>query len=1156
MKRLSIILCMVLCCCRLYAQLSTETISPNIDWYVNNIKSDTYHISTAAELVGFAALVNGTTGSFSAYDFSDKTIVLDSDIDLGCTVDTLGSLVGYKWTAIGKNYSTRFAGTFDGNGFCITGMIIKAEEDEIGALFGYSSGTIKNVTIAGGYICADYYGASICSHNSGLIVACINTSNIICNNYGGGICGKNYENGQIIDCYNFGNVAQRNFCGGILGSNSLNKTIVTNCVYDKQMCPISVGCGTMEVRNIKALTTSQILSGEGYIIDDKIKLETGMYPKNSNTQWTNTSRAALTPINMSEMQHVNNLIKDFNLPKNEGVVYETSSTQSLTIENNVASPQERADVQLRIKGGKCVKFINLRITNNQLKINGNEHAPLRIANYNDFIKFANAVNYCTDFKGYANINGFEGVSIVLTDNVKIPDGVNFKPIGNKITPFKGIFTGYGFCISNLNIRYPLNRNCGLFGYNEGTIQKVVVVGGKIIGGNYTGAICGFNSKGTIQKCISSIAVRGHYYTGGICGFNNEGQIIQTINVNSVEGIENSEGGICGYSIGGKLNYCVYDKQMCLLENAVGQTQENTELTEVKGLLTEEMIGRKLESKQGFSFDFQYEDDMYPKIVSVVPHPDSEVASTPIFLAKNENVQNITSFITMTEKENVSYKCNQNDVLKITKDKALPLKQGSVIFSVTNGKVEKKIIVKITSKMLEQIGTRDNPLIIASYEDIKEFCQAVNNNTDYKGFACIDGFSNVYFKIQKNIQCPTNINQMPSGNYLFPFKGVLDGNGHTISGFYCDRKDADNIGFIGYNSGLICNLKLSRSPISGRYYTGGICGFNNGEIFNCQYDSSSVTGSNYTGGIAGYSKGSIASSRNYSAVKGDYFAGGISGENTGRIDSCANHGIISGSSSIGGISGSCAGGDIQTCNNYGSIHGVDNTGGIAGKNSYASISECFNYGELSGGDCTGGICGLNEGTVIKCENKGAIFANITIGGIVGRGGKVYFCINRGSISGKGNNSAGIIGACKNNSEIKYCVNYGEIKAAAFAGGTCADNAGGKITSCVNFGTIISSYYVGGICGYNSGQLNSCIFYGNLDGSSYTGAICGRENAGSAITSCFFDNQKCEKGGIDNRDVEGKAVGMTRNMMLGDKMKDMLKYSDYIFITGEVPMPKMR
>jgi len=246
--------------------------------------------------------------------------------------------------------------------------------------------------------------------------------------------------------------------------------------------------------------------------------------------------------------------------------------------------------------------------------------------------------------------------------------------------------------------------------------------------------------------------------------------------------------------------------------------------------------------------------------------------------------------------------------------------------------------------------------------------------------------------------------------------------------------------------------------------------------------------------------------------------------------------------------------MERCVNFASIHGSDNTGGVSGRNSYATISLSSNFGEVAGGDCTGGITGLNEGTIIKCENNGTVSAVLSTGGIAGKGGRIYFCVNYSDITSSGNNAGGIVGASKNNSELKYCINKGIVSASAFAGGICADN-GGKINSCVNFGEIRSSYYVGGICGYNSNIITSCLFYNKVSGSSYTGAICGRHNSGT-ITNCFYDKGTCPTGGINNVDIPAKAVGLNKSQMIGDALKESLNNLDFIFFQGEYPQPKMQ
>ena len=92
-----------------------------------------YHITSADDLKTFAAMVNGGTG------FSGDTIVLDKSI----------ALTENPWTPIGNAETKLFMGTFDGNGYTITGL--KITSGSYIGLFGYvgEGATIKNVNLVG-----------------------------------------------------------------------------------------------------------------------------------------------------------------------------------------------------------------------------------------------------------------------------------------------------------------------------------------------------------------------------------------------------------------------------------------------------------------------------------------------------------------------------------------------------------------------------------------------------------------------------------------------------------------------------------------------------------------------------------------------------------------------------------------------------------------------------------------------------------------------------------------------------------------------------------------------------------------------------------------------------------------------------------------------
>ncbi len=104
-------------------------------------ETDTYTVSTGAELAWLAELVNGTTTRAAGNSLKGEKIVLTQDIDLG----------GNEWTPIGVGENTPFEGIFDGNGYTINNLNIVETEAKEGkafiGFFGYAEdATIMNVT--------------------------------------------------------------------------------------------------------------------------------------------------------------------------------------------------------------------------------------------------------------------------------------------------------------------------------------------------------------------------------------------------------------------------------------------------------------------------------------------------------------------------------------------------------------------------------------------------------------------------------------------------------------------------------------------------------------------------------------------------------------------------------------------------------------------------------------------------------------------------------------------------------------------------------------------------------------------------------------------------------------------------------------------------
>jgi len=191
-------------------------------------------------------------------DYSDYTIKLTKNLDLN----------GNEWTPIGQKNGNKFKGTFDGQGYVVTGLkISEAKADAFDgyvAFFGGTDGaTIKNLTVAGsvtGKEAAGIVGKGVNTtlencHNKATITATESKAAGIvasldkgtlknCTNSGAittkgawpaaGIVAWCNPNAAIENCQNFGDVTATGIgdtsqAGGICG-NLGSSSVVKNCI--------------------------------------------------------------------------------------------------------------------------------------------------------------------------------------------------------------------------------------------------------------------------------------------------------------------------------------------------------------------------------------------------------------------------------------------------------------------------------------------------------------------------------------------------------------------------------------------------------------------------------------------------------------------------------------------------------------------------------------------------------------------------------------------------------------------------------------------------------------------------------------------------------------------------------------------------------------
>ena len=174
-----------------------------------------YELDTVEKLKVFRDIVNGTNQTQN----TDACAVLTADIDLDSEA----------WTPIG-NSSSKFTGTFDGQGHIIKDLFIDPNSTAQG-LFGWiQGGTIKNFEVTGTITKqSGAAGGIVGLVKGGVVENCVNRCDVSTSDYAGGIAGYLDQGGTIRDCYNLGTISGRDYLGGIVGIINSPNGNVYNC---------------------------------------------------------------------------------------------------------------------------------------------------------------------------------------------------------------------------------------------------------------------------------------------------------------------------------------------------------------------------------------------------------------------------------------------------------------------------------------------------------------------------------------------------------------------------------------------------------------------------------------------------------------------------------------------------------------------------------------------------------------------------------------------------------------------------------------------------------------------------------------------------------------------------------------------------------------
>lgn len=392
-----------------------------------------------------------------------------------------------------------------------------------------------------------------------------------------------------------------------------------------------------------------------------------------------------------------------------------------------------------------------------------------------------------------------------------------------------------------------------------------------------------------------------------------------------------------------------------------------------------------------------------------------------------------------------------------------------------------------------------------------------------------------------------------GSDMRPFKGVFDGNGHTISNLTYfitgdEPSSYDDYAVRGFGlfriiddpNAVIKDLVLANPDMRPAstcrkrlVEVGALAGsVRAGSLSNCLIEDGEVTGETFVGGLVGSNSGVITDCRSSCRVRPAeerslppvaeqldrrlYF-GGLVGFNNGEISNCSAAGEVSGERSVGGLVGETYGA-ISNSRSSGEVSGDASVGGLIGKiRRSADISHCFATGRVSGRRNLGGLAGSSsEGCdIYACYATGSVSGEEYAGGLVGwHDGSISACYATGLVT-DANEVGGLVGS--NQGTIRMSCAHGHVSGRRYAGGLIGFNRKYQaayidyepvVSCCYATGAVRGEDAVGGLIGYNSGDtVLQCYSAGKVTGlteQGWTGGLIA-SNGGSSAEKCFWDTE---------------------------------------------------
>ena len=948
--------------------------TPDDSWYTVDPDATAFTIVTAADLYGFATVVNE-----QAVSFEGKTIYVVADIAVNEGNANVWKTAApqdiKKWTPIGK--TNRFKGTFDGGMHTISGLYSKETTANTGFFGGIESATIKNLQLMNScFVSTSTDSGSITGVAPGGTIENIYSDAVVVssNKRVGGLVGQTSKVTTIQNCWFDGSVESTYgstdvLVGGLVG---LVQSEGTQCQI--------LNC--MNSGTVSATATSDMAPEVGGLLGGK---------------YTNKAASVLTVKNCFNIGTVNGpsgVTGDFGafVGYNANGTFENvyATTESCSNTKTKPSGTEMVDAA-DVLGGKASEALSgLDFENAWATVTS--YTPVLASfksitiddSWYDETKDTYVLKDKADLLGFAAIsqeNNFAGKTVKLGANIKVNAGsaadwattapmTMWMPIGNATVPFAGTFDGGLRTISGIYFNTTSEQG-GLFAQ---TASSAVVKNVRLENSYFKSS----RSTGADMGSIAGIAA------GKFTNIYSDATVVSTNESNG-----RRLGGIIGNAQGGlTLSNVWFDgevsgamKNDARIGGLIGSgAQDNVAYYIYNCLNTGEV---KAPNATGTALD----------LGGLVGHVSSKSTITVVNslnvgeISYNTATGEVDALIGYAKPANATlknaYATNESCALKVTYSGSKKVDESTVLGDLAstqlagfNFETTWKTVTDSTP-ILDLAATQNND---TTWFDATATEYVLYDKEDLYGFAemsYVTNFAGKTVKLGADIVVNTGDASTwgttapeyawtPIGSYANRFAGTFDGDNHTISGLYLLTGYRRQGLFSATAAGsTVKNLRLTNSYFKstvtgGQSEFGSIVGDAIGTFSNI-YSNAIVVGSGIqNGGILGYVTGN-------STIDNVWFDGSVTNSRTTDLR-------------IGGIVGHVAKdvtADFTNCLNTGAISGPNATGndvcigGIVGwVGTSATMTNCLALGPvtaLNGGNNIGSIAGHDAGEVITVTN---------------------------------------------------------------------------------------------------------------------------------------------------------------------------------------------